>query len=165
MSIIEPPTKKVMLYQSSKNLPKEGWLQQCTMCNEVTGNTMSVLSIYVTTQAENRNVEYIAYICLKCENKVMCRVHYINEIIHRIKHKFFRTMNKTIINHLRHNNIYHYSIGNVNNTSYNHTELTAILREYTYFPVEPKPPAPLDVSSNSSTNSTRETDDKSGVQI
>lgn len=156
-------TKKVMLYQSSINLPKEGWLQRCSMCNEITGNTLSVVSIYIPR--ERTSLDYTAYICLKCENKVMCRVHYIDQTIHRIKHKFFKMMNKTIIVHLHKHGIYNYLIENVANTSYNHIQLTESLRQYTYLPVEPNPPAPLDVSSSSSTNTTRENGDKSGVQI
>ena len=155
-------TKKIMIYQSSINLPREGWLQRCFICNQVTGNTMSVVKIYVFKQ--DIYLDYSAYICIKCENKVMSRVHCIDETIYRIKHKFFKMLNKSIIDDLHQFGIYNYSIENVANTNYNHTQLTSYLRKYTYFPVEPNPPDPLDVSSNSSTNSTRENGDKSGVQ-
>ncbi len=156
-------TSKVFLYNSSKNLPKEGWLQRCCMCKEVTGNTMNVITIYIPR--EKMHMEYETYICVKCENKVMGRIHYIDETIHRIKHKFFKIMDNSIKKYLNLYNIYNYSIENVANTSYSHTLLTEHLLRYTYFPVEPNPPAPLDVSSSSSTNSTRENGDKSGVQI
>lgn len=151
----------IIIYEPSKNLPKEGWLQRCTSCDEVTGNTINVITII-----ESITHEYIAYICGKCENKLLCRVNYVDETIHRLKHKFFKTMNRTIITHLTSRHIYKYNIvDGTANTSQKHSELTEFLRKYTYFPVEPNPPAPLDVSSNSSTNSTLENGDKSGVQI
>ncbi len=156
-------TKQVFLYNSRKNLPKEGWLQPCCMCNEITGNTMNIVRIYLSR--EDVQLEYITYICLKCENKVIGRLHYVDHTIHRIKHKFFKTMDNSIRNYLNLHNIYNYSIENVENTTYTHSMLTEYLRKYTYFPVEPKPPAPLAVASSSSTNSTRENGDKSGVQI
>lgn len=157
-------SKKVMLYESSKNLPKEGWFQRCSICNDITANTMNVLSIY--TLREKTTIDYVTYICLKCENKVRSTTE--DNTIRIIKNKFFRTMNRTIITYLRLRSIYDYNVvDGESNTSYNHTQLTNSLRKYTttYLPVEPNPPAPLDVSSNSSTNSTRESGDKSGVQI
>jgi len=159
---MEAITKKIMIYQSSLNLPKEGWLQRCFICNQVTGNNLSVVKIYVSKQ--KTYLDYTTYICVKCENKVMCRVHYINQNIYRIKYKFFKMLNKSIIDDLHRYGIYNYSIENVANTNYNHTQLTEHLMKYTYFPVEPNPPEPLVVSSSSSTNSILENGDKSGVQ-
>ena len=154
----------IIIYEPSKNLPKEGWLQRCTSCDEITGNTMNVVSIIETLLGITH--EYIAYICVKCENKLLCRVHYVDETIHKLKYKFFKSMNRTIITHLTSRHIYKYNIvDGTANTSQKHSELTESLRKYTYFPVEPNPPAPLDVSSSSSTSSTPPNGDKSGVQI
>lgn len=151
----------ITIYEPSKNLPKEGWLQRCISCDEVTSNTMNVITII-----EKITHEYITYICVKCENKLLCRVNYADETIHRLKYKFFKTMNRTITTHLTSRHIYKYNIvDGTANTSQKHSELTESLRKYTYFPVEPNPPAPLDVSSRSSTSSTPPNADKSGVQI
>ena len=154
----------IIIYEPSKNLPKEGWLQRCTSCDEITGNTMNVVSIIETLLGITH--EYIAYICVKCENKLLCRVHYVDETLYKLKNKFFKTMNRTILAHLTSRHIYKYNIvDGTANTSQKHSELTESLRKYTYFPVEPNPPAPLDVSSSSSTSSTPPNGDKSGVQI
>ncbi len=150
-------THTVTIYEPSQ-LPKEGWLQCCIVCREITGNIFNVITI----ETVSHTIHYEAYLCLKCDNKLMCRTTYNIELAHKTKYKFFKNVNKTIIGHLNKYNIYNFTVENVN---HNHTQLTETLRKYTYFPVEPNPPAPLDVSSNSSTNSTRETDDKSGVQI
>jgi len=141
--------KTVYIHKPVITLPNEGWLQACVVCDEITGNTHQVIRV--------ADINYIAYLCARCEIKILNKT-----TLH--KNKFFRRVNRTIISHLRHNNIYNYSIGDVVNTSFNHTQLTYILRQR-YLPVEPNPPAPLAVSSSSSTNSTRENGDKSGVQI
>lgn len=154
-------TSIVYIYQSSVNLPREGWLQACNVCNEVTSNTFDVIEVNVV---ELTPIRYVSYLCCKCEAK-LTNNHSNSHLIYRTKNKFFRSMNRTIISHLQRHNICKYSIENVANTSYNHTQLTHILRQRYYLPVEPKPPAPLAVPSNSSTNSTRQNGDKSGVQI
>jgi hypothetical protein len=125
-------TKQVMLHKSIAGLPRNGWFQPCCVCDEITGNTQCVLSISVST--ENRNIEYITYICNKCNRKVTS--------CNYVKNKLFTTLTNAIISHLNYYNICHYSIGNVVNTSNKHTQLTYILRQ-NYLPVEPNPPAPL----------------------
>lgn len=150
--------KHTVTIHEASNLPREGWLQPCVVCKEITGNIMNVVVI----NTECRTINYEAYLCLKCENKLMCRNTYNIELSFKTKYKFFKNINKTIIGHLNKYNIYNYTIENV---THNHSQLTETLRKYSYFPVEPNPPSPLDVSSNSSTNSTRENGDKSGAQI
>ena len=110
--------KKVFLYNSSNNLPKEGWLQRCSLCNEITGNTMDVVKIYIPR--EKKHLEYIVYVCLKCENKVI--------YVDNIKQQFLKLIDNTIKNYLDIRNIYSYSIdNNVANTSFNHKQLTHYL--------------------------------------
>jgi hypothetical protein len=147
---------KISIHETCSNLPREGWLQACLVCNDVTGNEKNIVTIATSI---HQTIEYTTYLCRKCETKINSDED--------IKNKFFRRINKKIIKHLNNYNLYKYTIIQTQrpNNSRRHFEITAYLHKLIYLPVEPNPPAPLDVSSNSSTSSTLENGDKSGVQI
>lgn len=149
------PTLTIAIHDECSTLPPQGWLQACLVCRDVTGNEIPI--VYIETSLQTIN--YTTYLCRKCEIKMNCDED--------IQNKFFRRINRKIITHLNNYALLRYTIIQTqrHNTTRRHFELTAYLHKLIYLPVEPKPPAPLAVSSSSSTNSTRENGDKSGVQI
>ena len=54
-------TFKEYLYIPQKNLPKEGWLQACINCGNITANTQRLKKTFTK--------EYIIYLCKSCQKR------------------------------------------------------------------------------------------------
>ena len=69
-------TKEIYLYIDRKDcaLPKNGWLQPCYICDQVTVNTNFICNIY---EKKHINICY-SYMCKKC-----CRLYNKNIHINR----------------------------------------------------------------------------------
>ena len=77
-------TKELYLYieRSDCSLPKDGWLQPCYNCDQVTSHTIFLCNLY---EKKVTNVCY-AYLCKKCSrlyynNKIKGRKYLINDLV------------------------------------------------------------------------------------
>lgn len=77
--------KNKYIYKKT-HLPKEGWLQGCFICNEITGNYELFKKYY---DYENKiMLKIYVYVCNKCKNKIVRESE--------IKYKYNNSINEYI---------------------------------------------------------------------